>query len=262
MRFTLGFVAVCLAMFSGIAALGSGSERSNLAHSYDNLLRLHVIAHSDLPEEQRVKLLVRDALIAEMATWPAASDRRTLEENFLENRSRLESIAVRTLRREGFSHGVSVEVGEFAFPEKRWGALTLPAGDYRAVRVVIGDGAGQNWWCVLFPPLCFVEDAHREVTPLGESSRPPSVNTLAWAAEAKEPGRSDGSSTGGSSAKDGAPPESGLALESSLSDDVVEGNGSGRVAWRLRLWESFSESAYAGALRGLIEVAMGKSPDR
>ena len=236
---TLGLVATCLVAFSGFAALESDPGRPHLAHSYDNLLRLHVIAHSDMPEDQNVKLLVRDALLAEIAAWPAARERAELEATLLENRARLEAVAESVLRGAGSSHAVRIEVGDFEFPEKRWGAALLPAGEYRAVRVVIGDGAGRNWWCVLFPPLCFVEDELDRVPPgSSEGSLAPVLHGLAWAAGAGEP--SGASSAGGTFA-----PSPGDTAET----------GQKRAVWRLRLWETLSESAYAGALRSIADAA-------
>jgi len=249
--FTLGFLVVCLVIFSGIAALGNAPERTGLAHSYDNLLRLHVLAHSDDPAEQTVKLAVRDALIREMATWSKPTDRGALEDALRENQTRLETLALQTLRQAGFEHDVRVEIGEFSFPEKRSNTVLLPAGDYRAVRVVIGDGAGQNWWCVLFPPLCFVDDAPSgtEVN-VGESApRAPAANRLVWTAEAAEAEAAVETET--------APESESLTLASHLG-----GNDKKKVEWRLRLWESLSESVYAKALRDLIDVANGLSVDR
>ena len=71
--------------------------------------------------------------------------------------------AAKTRLAIGHERDVRVEIGAFPFPEKRWEGMTFPAGEYRAIRVVIGDGAGQNWWCVLFPPLCFVEESGEPV---------------------------------------------------------------------------------------------------
>ena len=121
----------------------------------DQVVRLHVIAHSDLPEDQAVKLQVRDAVLAAARkllarcenageAWQTLNDHLT---EFLEAASaRLEEI--------GCDADVSVQAGVFAFPDRTYGDVTLPAGDYRALRVIIGSGEGKNWWCVLFPDLC------------------------------------------------------------------------------------------------------------
>lgn len=243
-------------VFSGIAALGHATGRSDLAHAYDNLLRLHVLAHSDRPEDQSVKLLVRDALIRDMAGWPQPADRNALEALLVKNRARLESVAEETLRREGFSHDVRVEIGDFEFPDKRSGSVFLPAGRYRAVRVVIGDGAGHNWWCVLFPPLCFVDESPTgSEASAGPNPRIQAANRLAWAAEARTPDTADQVRRGDASSD----------VRIASSDRTAPGavpSDTTQVRWRLRIWESLSESVYADALRGLIQVASGREQEQ
>ena len=121
------------------------------------VLRPHVIANSDSREDQAVKLRVRDALLTVM------EGKQTLQEakNFLlENQALLQSVVETTLRENGFSYGSQLLLGVYPFPDRDYGNVTYPAGNYEALRVVLGEGRGQNWWCVLFPPLCILsEDA-------------------------------------------------------------------------------------------------------
>lgn len=135
-------------------------ERASKAYNHDNLIRLHIIANSNDPQDQELKYHVRDAIVA--ALRPELLHLRShaeAEALLAADRSKIAQIAEQTITADGYSYPARVEIGNFAFPTKAYGDLVLPAGDYRAVRVVLGQGAGANWWCVLFPPLCFVDVA-------------------------------------------------------------------------------------------------------
>jgi stage II sporulation protein R len=77
-----------------------------------------------------------------------------------DNLALIENIAARVLSDNNKAYGAKVALGNFDFPTKAYGNLTLPAGNYQALKIVLGDGKGQNWWCVMFPPLCFIDIAH------------------------------------------------------------------------------------------------------
>jgi stage II sporulation protein R len=120
------------------------------------ILRFHVIANSDSGEDQEVKLKVRDAVGALMEEKLAqvndlAESKAVISEN-LEN---IRAIAQDTLRKAGADYGADAWLATVEFPEKSYGAFTFPAGEYEALEVVLGEGTGQNWWCVLYPNLCF-----------------------------------------------------------------------------------------------------------
>jgi len=124
----------------------------------DNLIRFHVIANSDSPEDQELKLKVRDKVISLM------NDKLINSSSIVESReivkrnmNEIKQVAINEINRNGKQYDVDVELGNFNFPTKSYGNFTLPAGEYEAVRVVIGEGQGQNWWCVMFPPLCFID---------------------------------------------------------------------------------------------------------
>ncbi len=110
----------------------------------DNIVRLHILANSDAPEHQALKLSVRDALLKEAG----ASNNLLTDEIIL-------SVCQKEMKAQGFDYPVHIERGTFYFPKKEYENLTLPAGDYNAVRIIIGTGGGENWWCVMYPPLCF-----------------------------------------------------------------------------------------------------------
>lgn len=123
----------------------------------EGVFRLHVIANSDSEEDQNLKYKVRDNLIEYMNT--ICKDSNSKEEAINIANSHLDEfqqIAEETIKENGYSYSVSVEIGNFSFPTKDYGDVSLPAGYYDALRVKIGNAEGQNWWCVMFPPLCFV----------------------------------------------------------------------------------------------------------
>ncbi|NRS47681.1 stage II sporulation protein R [Brevibacillus sp. HB2.2] len=141
-------------------------------------VRLRIIANSDSVQDQWLKREVRDAIVAQMSTW--ADDIETLEEAEQMIQTQLpvlQQVVDKTVKERGFSYKAVVDFGEVPFPTKLYGSYVYPAGNYRAVRVQIGEAKGQNWWCVLFPPLCFIDmsngDAVKaEPTPKPEESEP------------------------------------------------------------------------------------------
>lgn len=121
----------------------------------DRVLRLHVVANSDSEADQTVKLQVRDAVLAQAEPLLKGVSDRAAAETILEPRlEELRLTARDTLEAAGFSDNVTVTLADQWFPTKDYGSFALPAGQYRALKVVIGEGKGQNWWCVVFPPLC------------------------------------------------------------------------------------------------------------
>jgi len=124
----------------------------------NNLFRLHVIANSDDETDQNLKYTVRDSLIFYMNTICSnCSNKEEAIKIAEENKDNFYNIALETIRNNGFSYDVEIEIGTFDFPTKTYGDISLPAGYYDALRVKIGEAKGQNWWCVMFPPLCFVD---------------------------------------------------------------------------------------------------------
>ena len=122
---------------------------------YNKVVRLHVLANSDSEEDQAVKLAVRDAILK--VTVPLLQDCSTQEEAIArleENRPLFIKTAKEVLQKEGFDDAVSIEMGLENYPTRTYDSLCFPAGEYLSMRVNLGNGEGQNWWCCLFPPLC------------------------------------------------------------------------------------------------------------
>lgn len=142
-------VAVAVGLIWGVASLG---RQQALA---DKVVRLHVLANSDSDEDQTLKLQVRDKVVARAAEILQQTHTRPEAEKALTAAlPELETLAEQEIQAEGYSYPVTARLEETEFPTKEYDGFTLPAGEYLALRVVIGAGAGHNWWCVVFPPLC------------------------------------------------------------------------------------------------------------
>jgi len=133
----------------------ASSISSDLSKS---VFRLHVIANSDSDEDQSLKLQVRDKLLDYMNSITAnVSSKDDAIKIAQEHQKDFQIIAEQTILDKGYSYPVTVEIGNYEFPTKHYGDITLPSGYYDALRIKIGDACGHNWWCVMFPPLCFVD---------------------------------------------------------------------------------------------------------
>lgn len=124
----------------------------------NSVFRLHVIANSDSAEDQNLKYQVRDNLLNYMNTiCTKCTTKQEAISLVKKNQDNFKQIALDTIKKEGYSYNVTINIGNFDFPTKTYGDISLPAGYYDAMRIEIGEAKGQNWWCVMFPPLCFVD---------------------------------------------------------------------------------------------------------
>lgn len=136
---------------------------------YSGIMRFHVRANSDTEEDQELKMAVKEDVVALLK--PLLEDCKDVKESknvIVENLQNIYTTAVNTITEQGYDYGVKVYVTEEEFPAKTYGELTFPEGKYQALRVDIGEAKGQNWWCVMFPPLCFIEDSVAVVDEKGE----------------------------------------------------------------------------------------------
>lgn len=144
--------AILYMSLSLVFVLGLARDKQVLRQ---DLLRLHIVAASDAPEDQTVKLQVRDAIIQACAEpLSQCSSASEAEAYFAANLERLRNVALKTLQENGFSEDVQVTLSEEAFPRRDYETFSLPAGVYHSLRITIGAGAGKNWWCVMFPRFC------------------------------------------------------------------------------------------------------------
>lgn len=132
------------------------------------LIRLHILANSDDACDQALKLKVRDAVVEYLAPLLNEADTVDAARRIVSaRREDLARIAANVLAANGVTYPVTVEMGRFEFPLRAYGPLVLPSGEYEAVRILLGEAKGKNWWCVLFPPLCVVDAANAVAAPDG-----------------------------------------------------------------------------------------------
>ena len=145
-----------LVLFVGFSAVSYVEAiTSNIS---DNVFRLHVIANSDSEADQTLKYIVRDEVLKYLKSVdPNASSKDEVISIISNNLDNIKKVAEDTIANNGYNYPVTVEIGTFEFPTKTYGDISFPAGFYDALRVKIGAAAGKNWWCVMFPPLCFVD---------------------------------------------------------------------------------------------------------
>ena len=123
-----------------------------------NVFRLHVIANSNSDEDQALKYIVRDNILQYMKEITVNVDSKEEIIKIIEdNKNNFYDIAINTIRNEGYDYDIKIEIGNFEFPTKVYGDIALPCGYYDALKIEIGNAEGRNWWCVMFPPLCFVD---------------------------------------------------------------------------------------------------------
>ena len=162
MKKQLRRIALVAAVVMGVFAWGIATDSRELR---EGLLRLHVVGASDSVEDQEVKLLVRDAVLASLEDGLAdLTDPEAAYDYVARMLPKVKAAADRCLEEAGFSDTAQVSLTEETFPTRDYDTFSLPAGVYKALRVVIGEGEGKNWWCVVFPQLCmagedFVETA-------------------------------------------------------------------------------------------------------
>ena len=166
------FLAAFLA--TGAMALQTGQELS------DKVVRLHVLANSDSEEDQALKLKVRDRILAyaEPLLTTRAADRREAEALLRGQVLELERVAAEEIRANGYDYAVTIELEDTVFPTREYEGFSLPAGKYLALRAIIGAGEGQNWWCVVFPPLCAAASAEVPEAALAAGLSPAQVGLI------------------------------------------------------------------------------------
>lgn len=157
------FIAILLISIAGIHIMKANSLKAaqlqeGIAHE---IIRFHVIANSDSPQDQALKLKVKEALVEEMSIYLSkAEDIYEAREIISSKLANLQTLAQDLIDNYGYSYPVTVSLESCYFPIKVYGDYTFPAGTYEALRVKIGEAEGQNWWCVMFPPLCFVDETY------------------------------------------------------------------------------------------------------
>ena len=150
---------IVLILFSFFIFISAASYVNAVSEDIaQSVFRLHVIANSDSKEDQDLKYKVRDKVLEYMNE--ISMDCSSKEEVILlaeEHKEEFKKVAENAIKQNGYDYEVNIKIGNFDFPTKTYGDISLPAGEYDALRIEIGEAKGQNWWCVMFPPLCFVD---------------------------------------------------------------------------------------------------------
>lgn len=186
LRTTFKYTAILISFFMVVLMMWE-SQKSDAALAETAIpkesIRLRILANSDAPGDQLVKRQIRDAIVEQMNRWVAELENpQSLEQargTIRTHLPELNALVGSELAKRGISYGYKVELGIVPFPTKMYGGTVYPAGDYEALRVTLGKGEGQNWWCVLFPPLCFIDAGS------GDAAAAP-------AADVKQDGKSGG----------------------------------------------------------------------
>ena len=148
---TLGVSLIVIFIFLGLMPVHGEAD------IYENVIRLHVVANSDSEEDQALKLKVRDTVLSVVSDICAENSCKNIDEASAVVREHIDEItqaAQERIAAEGYEYTVKVSLGQENYPTKNYEDLAFPAGRYLSLQVKIGQGDGQNWWCVLFPPLC------------------------------------------------------------------------------------------------------------
>lgn len=164
LRVTFKYTAILICFFMILMMAWEGQKTdaavAELSIPQDSI-RLRILANSDGTQDQLVKRQIRDKIVEQMNQWVSAlEDPQSLEQARALIRNHLpelNALVGSELEKRGIQYSYNVELGVVPFPTKLYGGTVYPAGEYEAVRVTLGEGKGQNWWCVLFPPLCFID---------------------------------------------------------------------------------------------------------
>ena len=165
LRFAILFLVVVFVITGWGLLIWQGRQTAQVIATNGDLIRLHVLANSDDAFDQQLKLKVRDGVIAYLSPYlgevASADDARSI---IVVHKPNIISVAQEVVAKNGAPYVVQMQTGMFPFPMKSYGNLVLPAGKYEAIRILLGQAEGKNWWCVLFPPLCFVDGTQATAT--------------------------------------------------------------------------------------------------
>lgn len=158
MKILKKLLIICILLFIYIFICSKSYVSTVSSNISNSVFRLHVIANSDSNEDQTLKYIVRDNLLNYMNTLTTdISSKEIAIKTVREHEKEFYNIAKKTILENGFNYDVKININYSYFPTKSYGDITLPAGYYDCLKVEIGEAKGQNWWCVMFPPLCFVD---------------------------------------------------------------------------------------------------------
>lgn len=165
---------ICIFIGVVISALATGTlvrakEIQVQERMAEEVFRFHVLANSDSEEDQALKMKVKEAVLAFMKEeLPESESVEETKKWAAANLEQIEKVGAQVIAQEGYNYSINAKVTICYFPEKTYGDITFPSGEYEALRIEIGDAKGQNWWCVLYPNLCFIDAVHAVVPDKGK----------------------------------------------------------------------------------------------
>jgi len=166
-------------------------------------IRIRILAHSDRPEDQAIKERVRDRVMALIGSWrPSPETAEEMRELLADRLEEIERAADAEPARHGASYGARAVFGRVPFPAKTFAGREYPAGEYEALLIVLGDGEGQNWWCVLFPPLCLAGAVAKDDETGSEGDAGKQAEAAKPASEARASGQTDAANLSAKHASD------------------------------------------------------------
>lgn len=180
----MGAVALLVILGMGICHMKESHTQQAIA---EKVLRFHVRANSDSEEDQKLKLAVRDAVGELLGRYLSEADSRQKSEEIVkEHMAEIVETATKVIKEEGYHYGVEAFLSDVEFPVKTYGTYTFPAGTYRALEIVIGSGTGHNWWCVMYPNMCFANGTYDVVDENSKKELRQTLSTQEYAALMEE----------------------------------------------------------------------------
>lgn len=159
-----GIIMLLLIINEGISTYKNAQEQQIQHHIASEIIRFHILANSDTKKDQELKLQVKEKVVTclqkKLKTAKNIHEARNILQSSLKE---VESVASNEIKKQGYSYGVEASLKNTMFPVKQYGDLVFPAGEYEALRVQIGESKGKNWWCVMFPTLCFIDGTYNIV---------------------------------------------------------------------------------------------------
>lgn len=189
---TFFFILVTIASMFSLYIPKSFAEEEDVEVIPNEAIRLRILANSNSEHDQEIKRMVRDHVNAQITEW--VNELTSLEaarETIISNLDELEQIAKDVLKENGVNQSVEIEFGKVDFPTKLYGNFLYPAGKYEAVLITLGEGSGANWWCVLFPPLCFLDFSSGSAVSDGFEEEGSDKGTEVVSANAKQSGEKE-----------------------------------------------------------------------
>lgn len=165
-KIIIAFVAIIIGLICTYLSSPEAQAQNDMQKEIaEKIIRFHVRANSDSDEDQALKLLVKDRVVAYLSEDMKTAQSKTDSTEYLEAHiEEIEAVALEVIREQGYDYTVNAYITAEYFPTKTYGDVTIPCGEYDAFRIDIGENSGKNWWCILYPPLCFVQGSYGVAT--------------------------------------------------------------------------------------------------